>query len=59
MSDKELLHYQGVNCPECHKNIMILLGTPEAVTLEEFKRRSQEQVKAMREARKAERKAKP
>lgn len=59
MPKKELSHYQVVRCPECNKEIAIILGMPEAIDLKEFQKRSREQVKAWKEEEKAKRKAKP
>jgi hypothetical protein len=49
MSKNKLLHYQVVTCPECGKDIAIVLGTPEAIDLKEFKKRAQEQWKDWRD----------
>lgn len=42
---RSLIHHHGVQCPECGKHIVILLGIPEAITVKEFQKRSQEFLK--------------
>lgn len=54
-----IIGYYGTKCPYCNKDIQVPQYRAVPITLEDFREQTQLQVKAMREARKAERKAKP
>jgi len=51
--------YYGAKCPYCDKDIFVPQYRAVPITLEDFQEQTARQVKAMREARKAERKDKP
>jgi hypothetical protein len=40
----KIIHHQGVECPYCKKDIVLLLDRVQAVTLEEFRDMTTRQV---------------